>query len=131
MHALPLEVIYNILTYDKRFVVRDGKLITINKIHKNDNRFDILSKKPRIYQFTHDNNLNTYPYNRAVVFLGLKKTFKYTIHILQFIESLDSSKEILYCFSKCNFTKTDNNINIQEMLTDSMLLYKWDYMYMP
>jgi hypothetical protein len=131
MASLPLEIIYNILTFDKRFVVRDGKLITINKIHKNDMRIDKLTKKPLIYQFTYDNNLNTYPSNHGIVCLSYKNSIKYSIHVLHFIEPTDSSKEILHCFMKYKFTKTDININIQEITADSILLYQCNYMYMP
>jgi hypothetical protein len=131
MQTLPLEVIYNILTFDKRFVVRDGKLITINKIHKNDMRIDKLTKKPLIYQFTYDNNLDTYPCNRGIVYLGYKNNIKYSIHVLHFIETTDSTKEILHCFIKYKFTKTDFSINIEEITADSILLYQWNYTYMP
>ena len=45
---LPIEIIKNILTFNKNFVIRKGEIITIKKIPKNDARYHILLKKPEI-----------------------------------------------------------------------------------
>ena len=40
---LPLDIIkYEILPFDKHFVIRKGKLVTIKSINKNDRRYQIL-----------------------------------------------------------------------------------------
>lgn len=43
--SIPLELIYHILTYDKRFIIRNRKIITIHKFNKDDNRYKILNEK--------------------------------------------------------------------------------------
>ena len=45
---LPMDVVYYILLFDRRFIMRNGKLLEIKKIPKNDTRYSILSKKPEI-----------------------------------------------------------------------------------
>ena len=45
---LPIEILKNILTFNKHFVIRKGEIITIKKIQKNDARYDMLLKKPEI-----------------------------------------------------------------------------------
>jgi len=45
---LPMELIKNILTYNKNFVIRRGEIITVQKIPKNDYRYNILLNKPTI-----------------------------------------------------------------------------------
>lgn len=45
---LPMELIKNILTFNKNFVIRRGEIITVQKIPKNDTRYDMLIKKPEI-----------------------------------------------------------------------------------
>jgi hypothetical protein len=45
---LPMEIVKNILTYNKNFVIRRGVIITIKPIPKNDKRYDMLRKKPEI-----------------------------------------------------------------------------------
>jgi hypothetical protein len=39
-------IIHMILSYDKRFVVRKGKLLIINEIDKRDSRYALLHKVP-------------------------------------------------------------------------------------
>ena len=39
MSPLPLDIIHYILTYDHRFIIRDGKLIQINRIDITDNKY--------------------------------------------------------------------------------------------
>jgi hypothetical protein len=47
MNLLPLDIINHILTFDRRFIIRNGQVITINPIAKADERYDILLKIPR------------------------------------------------------------------------------------
>ena len=47
MNNLPLEIVKHILQYDERFVIRYGKIIQINKIKKDDERYNILLKLPK------------------------------------------------------------------------------------
>ena len=47
---LPKDIITNILLYDNRFIMRNGNLITINKLHKKDKRYFVLeSQRPLIF----------------------------------------------------------------------------------
>jgi len=45
---LPMELIKNVLTFNKNFVIRRGEIITIKKIPQCDPRYDMLLKKPEI-----------------------------------------------------------------------------------
>lgn len=50
--SIPLELIYHILIYDRRFIIQNRKIITINRFNKDDNRYKILNeKKPLINIF--------------------------------------------------------------------------------
>jgi hypothetical protein len=42
--TIPIEIVYEILSYDERFAIRSGKLM--NRISKNDKRYRILKKIP-------------------------------------------------------------------------------------
>jgi hypothetical protein len=50
---LPTDIIKYILPYDRRFIIKNGKIIVINKLNKNKYKKAILSilllKKPTIY----------------------------------------------------------------------------------
>ena len=46
MNYLPLEIKHHILTFDRRFVLRNGELKQINTIPKTDERYDILREIP-------------------------------------------------------------------------------------
>lgn len=47
---LPKDVITNILLYDRKYIMRKGKLTTINKLNKKDPRYKILEdKRPLIF----------------------------------------------------------------------------------
>jgi hypothetical protein len=45
---LPMDLIKNILTFNANFVIRRGVIMTIKKMPKNDARYDMLLKKPKI-----------------------------------------------------------------------------------
>ena len=45
MEALPLDIIHNILSYNRNFVVRKGKLYTIKRLDVSKYKLDIASKK--------------------------------------------------------------------------------------
>jgi hypothetical protein len=42
MESLPIEIVKHIISYDKRFIIRNGKIIQINQINKNDKRYYLL-----------------------------------------------------------------------------------------
>jgi hypothetical protein len=46
--TIPMDVVRNILDYDNRFVFRGKEIIQINKIDKNDERYNILSSIPKV-----------------------------------------------------------------------------------
>ena len=46
--SIPMDIVQNILGYDNQFVIRGKEIIQINKIDKNDERYNILSSIPKI-----------------------------------------------------------------------------------
>jgi hypothetical protein len=46
MNLLPSDIIKHILTFDRRFIVRNGQILTINSISKTDERYNILLTIP-------------------------------------------------------------------------------------
>ena len=56
--SIPMDIVINILSYDNRFVIRGNVIIQINKIDKNDERYNILSHIPKINCGSCDNWLN-------------------------------------------------------------------------
>ena len=42
MENLPIEIVKHIISYDKRFIIRKGKIIEIKRIDKNDKRYELL-----------------------------------------------------------------------------------------
>ena len=45
--SLPMDLVKGCLSYDKRYVIRHGKIITINKISPDDGRYKILQSIPK------------------------------------------------------------------------------------
>jgi len=56
MEKLPIEIVKHIVTYDKRFIIRNGKIIQINHIDKNDKRRDLLVGIKTINYNANDNS---------------------------------------------------------------------------
>lgn len=56
MERLPIEIVKHIISYDKRFIIRKGKLIEIKKIEKNDKRRDLLVGIKKINYNVNDNS---------------------------------------------------------------------------
>jgi hypothetical protein len=53
MDLLPFDIIKHILTFDCRFIVRNGQILTINPIAKTDERYNILLTMPlKEYDYT-------------------------------------------------------------------------------
>jgi hypothetical protein len=51
--TLPIDIVYYILVFDTRFVMRNGKLIEIKRLAKEDERYSMLSKRPTIQFHKH------------------------------------------------------------------------------
>ena len=51
-YKLPWDIIQEILLFDPRFVLRKNKLVFIGKIPREDERYLLLYKIPRIYQMS-------------------------------------------------------------------------------
>lgn len=57
MEKLPLEIVKHIITYDKRFIIRKGKIQQINQIDKNDKRYKLLfGIKKIVYNIEHNSS---------------------------------------------------------------------------
>ena len=62
MDQIPLDIVKHILSYDIRFVIRDGKIIQINKISENDERYEMLYRIPmKEYDQDNDDQNNNRP----------------------------------------------------------------------
>ena len=59
---LPTDIVKNILLYDKRYIIRNGKIININKLNNKlyENTYNLLLKKPLIKIYSNVNNSNTF-----------------------------------------------------------------------
>jgi hypothetical protein len=60
MERLPIEIIKYIISYDRRFVIKKGKLIEINRIDKNDKRYNMLLNIEKKQYDTYDNSSYVY-----------------------------------------------------------------------
>ena len=68
MDKLPMDIIKHILSYDTRYVIRNGNIIVINQIDKTLPIYELLSQKPKIIA---SKNVNGSPdYFSALVDLG-------------------------------------------------------------
>jgi len=59
LQELPMDLVKHCLSYDKRFVIRKGCIVQINRILRSDERYSILEKIPII-------EYNKTPYNQTV-----------------------------------------------------------------
>jgi hypothetical protein len=60
MERLPIEIVKHIISFDKRFIIRHGKIIQINQIVKNDKRRDLLAGIKTINYNANDNSSYVY-----------------------------------------------------------------------
>jgi hypothetical protein len=76
LQQLPMDLVKHCLSYDKRFVIRKGTIIQINRIPRSDERYSTLEKIPII-------EYNKTPYNQTVFvsYLDAKDTRKNSISI--------------------------------------------------
>ena len=71
LQQLPMDLVKHCLSYDKRFVIRKGSIVQINRLCKNDIRYRTLEKIPII-------EYNKNPYNQTVFvsYLDAKNSIK-------------------------------------------------------
>jgi len=119
MYNFPLDIIYYILTFDERFIIRNNKLIIINKISSTDNRYLLLKNIPLVKQFPYNQTYDYLPCNRGIVSLGYKNNIKFYIKIIHFLYPIDREKEILHSFNKLKLPK--NYFNCKP----SDFIYEW------
>jgi hypothetical protein len=60
MEILPIEIVKHIISYDKRFIIRKGKIIQINPIDKNDKRYNLLESIKQKQYNINDNSSSVY-----------------------------------------------------------------------
>jgi hypothetical protein len=77
---LPLDIVKHILSYDRRFIIRDGNILQINQIQQNDPRRTLLQKiqKPNISSFFSTVVLSINPTRICVL-------YKYDRYYVQFL----------------------------------------------
>lgn len=56
LDSFPIEIIYNILSYNRHFIIKNGKLVTINRLNMSKYNLDI---SPRVY-------LKTFPLQYSI-----------------------------------------------------------------
>jgi hypothetical protein len=93
--SLPTDIIYNILTYNRHFIIKNGKLITIKRLDMSKYNLDI---SPRVY-------LKTFPLQNTIY--GFYVRFKNTRFRLYYREI----NEIEIIFE--NMTKHGDNYYIE------------------
>ena len=102
LSSIPMDIVINILRYDNRFVIRGNEIIQINKIDKNDERYNILSRIPKINRGPWNNWLNL-PIANTKRQYCLQYTFNFirsyfTGSLLDY-EAGDPYEFVLYSFS--------------------------------
>jgi len=74
MDKLPLDIVKCILSYDKRFIIRRGEIIQINKITKEDERYKLLLTIPQ-------------------------KQYDFVNHVIYVYMSINEIKDYLLCYT--------------------------------
>lgn len=72
---LPNDMIFEILSFDDRFILRRGKLM--NRIPKNDKRYKLLSKIPQKKYNSYNNT------NYVTIYINEKKIILFIIMVIQ------------------------------------------------
>ena len=104
---LSWDIIREILLFDPRFVLRKNKLVFIGRISKEDERYLLLSKIPRIYQIS----LNTWqvilsePISKKRFVLGYRSNtqWEFFFHIFTYnhqMREMNKRPDIMLCFEK-------------------------------
>ena len=57
MYNLPLEIIYHILSYNRHFLIKNGKLITINRLNMSKYLDLVISPRKYLKQFPLDTSI--------------------------------------------------------------------------
>jgi len=86
---LPWDIIQEILLFDSRFIYRNKKLIWIDRIPREDERYSLLSKIPRIYQMSQNlwNVILSEPITKKRFVLGYRHVvtkWDYFFHIFTY-----------------------------------------------
>lgn len=106
---LPFDLIREILLYDSRFVVRNKRLIFIDKLLKTDFRFQLYNSIPKVYELA--------PNSWSVIFSGKEKRYVLR-HYLR--------PSLIWEYSFVVYSK-DPHMNMMNSIPDSMIyipLYK-------
>jgi len=106
---LPQDIIFYILTFDNRFILRKDKLILINKININDSKYKILNNLSIIKQYPYNENYDYIQCNRGIASLGKKNEIKYYIKVIHYVDINDKNKEILHTFNKLKISLNKYN----------------------
>lgn len=106
---LPMDLVKQCLSYDRRFVVRHGCIYQINKISRSDERYAILEKMPLIgnSKFVEFNNIyisyldstklmgerdrERYRFSYTLVFNGSRNAMRYYVRKIDCIEEKEIS----------------------------------------
>jgi predicted RNA-binding protein associated with RNAse of E/G family len=87
MENLPIEIVKYIISYDKRFIIRNGEILKINQIDKNDKRYNMLLRiKPKNYDIND---------NSSYVYLTINSYKDYCIRYCDYILEL-----IIFCYDE-------------------------------
>jgi hypothetical protein len=100
---LPWFIIQEILLFDSRFVYRNKKLLFIDKIPRNDERYSLLSKIPRIYKMSSNswNVILSEPITKKRFILGYHSEREYFFHTFTYnhqMREMNKSPDNMICF---------------------------------
>ena len=100
---LPWDIIQEILLFDSHFIYRNQNLICIDKISRDDKRYFLLSKIPRIHKIAHNiwNVVLYEPITKKRYVLGYRNgQWEYFFHI--FTYPWNNSPDTMICFFSKN-----------------------------
>lgn len=102
---LPFDIIREILLYDSHFVIRNNKIVCINKIPKEDFRFMLYNNIPKIYEVSPNNwNVIIIKNKKYIIKHYLRENFTWEYSFLIF--SKDPHSNII-----CSIPDSISNFN--------------------
>lgn len=90
---LPIEIIYNILSYNRHFIIKNGKLVTINRLDMSKYNLDI---SPRVYLKTFPLQNSTYGFYIRFNNRRLRLYYRETDEIEIIFESMTKQDDNYY-----------------------------------
>uniref|UniRef100_A0A6C0LD62 Uncharacterized protein n=1 Tax=viral metagenome TaxID=1070528 RepID=A0A6C0LD62_9ZZZZ len=106
LQKLPMDLVKHCLSYDKRFVIRKGHIIQINRIPRSDARYGTLEKIPII-------EYNKTPYNQTVFVSYLDAKDRGNKYYFALTIMLDTSKDKMMYYVRKIDSNSNKEVNIK------------------